>query len=183
MHQSVDVCVDGKRRHTKGLAHHHSCGFVSDAWQGFEVVEVLGDVAAVLFDEDAAEFRDGRAFSRGQAAWADDLTDVFDRLPHHVPRVVGQLEEGRGHCVHPSVGALRRQQHGHKKGVGIDVVQRHGRFWVEPFQLVHCPLHALCFGLQLSHGSRLWPWPHFPKPTWAAPSSTFRVGPRIRHRP
>ncbi len=60
--EAVDVGIDGKGGDAEGLGHDDGGGFVADAWECFEGVEVGGDLAVVLVDEDLREFGDGGGF-------------------------------------------------------------------------------------------------------------------------
>lgn len=50
--QTVYVRIDRKAWDAERLRHHNACCFMSYAWKLFEALEVLGDFAAMIFDQD-----------------------------------------------------------------------------------------------------------------------------------
>ncbi len=105
--EAMDVGVDGKCGDAEGLAHDDGSGLVPDAREGFKRCKVGRDFTAIFFHKDAGEFGDGRRLSGGEPARADDGADALDGDLCHRLRMVGEVEQGRGHLIHTQVRALR----------------------------------------------------------------------------
>jgi hypothetical protein len=121
---------------------------VADTGQGFQGVEVCGDVAAVGVDEDLGEIPDVLGFARGESARANNGIDLLDGTQGHVVRVVGEGPESGGHQVDPGIRALGREENGDEQGVRIPVVEWDRGVWVEFGE----SLPDECGSLSLGHG-------------------------------
>lgn len=128
--KAVDVGVHREGGSAEGLYHKYRGSFMADTRQGFEGFEALGDLAVVAFADEAGEFADSAGFRRTQTAGADDVADGFDGELAHGVGVVGQSEKGGGDLIDAFIGALCREDDGHKEGVGVFVIKGDGRMWV-----------------------------------------------------
>ncbi len=79
--ESVDVGVDRKTWHAKGLGHDHLGGFVADPRQFLQRLQIGRHFAAMLGDEDFREPADGARLLRPEPAGPNHGLDRLDRHP------------------------------------------------------------------------------------------------------
>ena len=82
----MDVGVNRKGWHIKGLGHHHGCGLVAHARECFKRLKRCGNLTTVMFDQHFGESFDVLGFGWGQT----DLTDVGENGLH--------VQSGHGLC-------------------------------------------------------------------------------------
>ncbi len=104
--KSMDVGVHRKAWYTERLGHHDLCGFMTNAWKLFELYEIIGNFAAILFDQNFGKADDGLCFLWSQPTWSHAFKNVFDVLFGHLLWRLGKFEQRGRDQVHAFVGAL-----------------------------------------------------------------------------
>jgi len=128
--QAVNVSVDGKCGYVEGLCHHDTCCFMTHTRQRLQGIEVLGDFAVVLVDQNFRQLRDRFWFARGKATRPNDLENFFDRDFSHLLRRRCQSKQRRCYFVDLFVGALSAQQDCNQQREWVGMVERNRRIRV-----------------------------------------------------
>ena len=89
--QAMNMGINRKRRHAKGLHHDHTCGFVTDPRQGFQRLETSRHLTAVVVQENARKPMNGLRFRRGEPARPDNLANLVNGKPT-LKTVYGKIE-------------------------------------------------------------------------------------------
>ena len=79
----MNVRIDWKSWHAKGLGHYDRCSFVSHARQRFQRFKVLGHLTFVLIEQNVAKLRYRFGFLRRQATRPNDRLNSLHRETRH----------------------------------------------------------------------------------------------------
>jgi len=134
--EAVDMGVHGKGRVVEGLDHEDGGGFVADAGEGLEFLEVARDLSAVAFEEEAGHFADVFGLHRRKATGPHDGVNLGDRERGHFRRGVGEGEERGRDLIDADVGALRGEDDCDEEGERVAVEEGDGWMRVERGQLL-----------------------------------------------
>ena len=145
LREAMNVGIDRKGGHPKGLTHDHRSGLVPHRGKSLQRRHVCRHLAAVLIDEDARESRNALGFHGSESAGPNDGVDVLNGKFNHVVRVIRLCKEQWGDLVDAGIGALGGEEDCDKEGVGVAVIQRDGGLRIKPFEGLLDMGDAFCF--------------------------------------
>ena len=123
MRHAEHVRVDGQRRLAEGDIEHDIGGLAADARQRLQRLALARHLAAVLGDQLLRQRDDVLGLVAVEADGLDALLHVLHAQRRHLPRRVGDLEQGPRRLVDAGVGRLRREHHRHQQREGVDVLE------------------------------------------------------------
>ncbi len=125
------MCVHRKRRHPKGLRHHHARRLVTDTGQRLEFGEGARNHAAMTLDQKLAHALEVARLRGRETTGADDLEDLRDLHGRQIGCSRRPPKKLRRDQVNPHIGGLRRQGNRHEQREGITMSKRNRRLRVE----------------------------------------------------
>ena len=120
----MDVGVDWKGRHPKGLGHDDRRGLVADPRKPLQSLEVFWNQAAMLLNQDRRESRYGLGLLGTESTWLDDLLNTSDGLFAHRLGRLGEFPKFRCDSIDHLVGALGAEHDSNQQGIRVRVFQR-----------------------------------------------------------
>ena len=105
--ETEDVRIDGDRGLAKGRVEHDIGRFAADTGQGFELAAILGNLASVLFKQNAASGNDVFCLGVVETDGPDVLTQTFDVKRVHFFRCRCNGKQFSGGFVDANVSCLR----------------------------------------------------------------------------
>lgn len=124
-----DMCIHGHPGLIVKDRSHHICGFATDTGQLDQVIESFGDKAFVFLTKDRGGLEQMTGFIRGKRNALDKGKDLIEAFFEQALGPGKGFEKGGSHHIHPLVGALRGQHHGHQQLPGILIIQFRHRIW------------------------------------------------------
>ena len=99
-----------------------------------QLLHGAGDLSTVVAEQHLAGQHNIPGLVLVEAAGADIVLYIFNGGRRHGFQGWIGCKQGRGHQIHPGIGALGRQPHGDHQLIVLFVLQRADRVWVGVFQ-------------------------------------------------